>query len=84
MDSQHEERISQLLGELRKNESSSSVSGGSRIQASTSACRDWHDAPHEEQGDEHPVRGSYNGDEGMLGQLRREDWSETVSPDPCF
>jgi len=75
MDSHHEERISQLLGELRENESSTSLSDDSRTQASTSACRDWCDAPHEEQNREHPDEGSHtnNRDEGMLGQLGRED-----------
>lgn len=66
MDSHHEERISQLLGELRENESSSSVSDDSRTQASTSACRDWYDAPPGKQNHEHPDGGLYtnNGDEG--------------------
>ena len=74
MNSQHEERISQLLGELRENESSSNVSDDSRTQPGTSACRDGYNAP-----DEHYVGGSYNRDEGMLGQLTRNYWSET-----CF
>ena len=72
------ERISQLLGEIRENDGSSSVSDDSRTQAGTSACRDWHDTPHEEQSHEYPDGGSYNRDEGMIEQLRREDWSETV------
>ena len=71
MDSHHEERISQLLGELRKNESSTSttVSDGSRTQAGMSACRDWHDAPHEEQSDVHADGGSYTNksDQGIPG-----------------
>lgn len=79
MNSQHEERISQLLGELRKNESSSNVSDDSRTQPGTSACRDEYNAPYEEQSDEHYVGGSYNRNGGMLGQLTRNYWSET-----CF
>ena len=67
MNSQHEERISQLLGELRENESSSSsVSDDSRTQPGTSACRDGYNAP-----DEHNVGGSYHREEGKLGQLTR-------------
>ena len=77
MDSHHEERISQLLGELRKNESSTStststrVSDDSRTQAGTSACRDWYDAPHEEQSHVHADGGSYTNksNQGMPGQL---------------
>lgn len=71
MDSHHEERISQLLGEIRENESST-VSDDSRTQAGMSACRDWYDSPHQEQSDEHLDGGSYNRDEGMLGQFLRE------------
>ena len=59
MNSQHEERISQLLGELRENESSSNVSDDSRTQPGASACRDRYSAP-----DGHYVGGSYNRDEG--------------------
>ena len=78
MNSHHEERISKLLGELRENESSTGVSDDSGTQASTSACRDWYDAPHEEQSHEHPAGASYTNsrDEGtcMLRQLGRDHW----------
>ena len=88
MDSHHEERISQLLGELRKNESSTStrVSDGSGAQAGTSTSRDWDAAPHEEQSHEHPDGGSYTNEsnQGMPGQLRKKDWTETVWTDSCF
>ncbi|XP_078362233.1 ATP-dependent DNA/RNA helicase DHX36-like isoform X2 [Oculina patagonica] len=63
MDSHHEERISQLLGEMRQNESSNN----SRTEAGASGlgCRDWYDGPHEEHCSEQPEGGSYNRDEDM-------------------
>ena len=63
MDSHHEERISQLLGEIRQGESSND----SRTEADPSACRDWYDAPHEENcTNEQPEEASHSRDEGTL------------------
>lgn len=67
MDSHQEERISQLLGEMRQNESSNT--SGTESGASTSACRDWYDAPHDQHCNEQPEGGSYNTDEGMLEEF---------------
>lgn len=64
MDSHHEERISQLLGEMRQNESSNN--SRTEAGASASACRDWYDDPYEEHCNEQPEGGSYNKGAGML------------------
>ena len=63
MDSQHEERISRLLGEFRENEGSND--DGAQAHASTSA--DWYDGPYKEQcSKQHPQEEPNNMDEGML------------------
>ena len=90
MDSRHEERISQLLGELRKNESNTTtvtkVSDSSGAQAGMSVCRDWDAAPFEEQSHDHPDGGSYTdkSDQSMPAKLAKKDWSETVWTDSSF
>ena len=76
MDSHQEERISQLLGEMRQNESSNT--SGTESGASTSACSDWYDAPHDEHCNEQPEGGSYNTDEGMLEEFLTFDLATTV------
>ncbi|KAJ7375602.1 ATP-dependent RNA helicase dhx29, partial [Desmophyllum pertusum] len=97
MDSHREERISQLLGEMRENEHSSnndraqagasgvsgasSASGASGAPAASgaSACRDWYDAPYEDNEQreggsylynrDQPEAGSYSRDTDMQGEF---------------
>ena len=91
MDSHREERISQLLGEMRGNEHSrnndraqagaSSAPGASGASGApgasgASACRDWYDAPYEDNEQreggsylynrDQPEAGSYSRDTGMF------------------